>query len=161
MKIRQGRPEDAEQLLDIYRPVVLDTVISFEDTPPEVDEFKVRMNKCLDSHAWLVAEADGRLGGYAYATGFRARPAYRYSVETTIYLDKNHRNMGIGRRLYEALFEELSQSGFGQAFAGIALPNDASIALHRSVGFEHVGTLKSVGFKFDKWHDVSWWQRAV
>ena len=161
MKIRRGRPEDAEELLDIYRPVVLDTVISFEDTPPEADEFRARMNKCLDSHAWLVAEVDGRLGGYAYATGFRARPAYRYSVETTIYLDKNHRNMGIGRRLYEALFDELSQGGFCQAFAGIALPNDASIALHRSVGFEHVGTLNSVGFKFDKWHDVSWWQRAI
>jgi phosphinothricin acetyltransferase len=119
------------------------------------------MSKCLDSHTWLVAEVDGNPGGYAYATEFRARPAYRYSVETTIYLDKKHRNKGIGRRLYEALFEELSQSGFCQAFAGIALPNDASIALHRSVGFEHVGTLNSVGFKFDKWHDVSWWQRAI
>jgi L-amino acid N-acyltransferase YncA len=161
MKIRSGHPGDAAALLDIYRPVVLETAISFEDTPPGVGQFGERMASCLDRHVWLVAEIEDAPVGYAYATQFRSRPAYRFSVETTIYLDNNCQGRGMGHELYEALFDELAKRQFRQAFAGVTLPNDASIALHKSLGFEYVGTLTDVGYKFDSWHDVSWWQRSV
>jgi len=161
MKIRSGRPGDAAALLDIYRPVVLETAISFEDRPPGIEQFRKRMQSCLDRHVWMVAEIEDVPVGYAYATQFRSRHAYRFSVETTIYLDNNCQGQGIGRKLYQALLGELAKRKFCQALAGITLPNDASVSLHKSLGFEFVGTLKNVGYKFDSWHDVSWWQRSI
>ena len=161
MEIRSGCLEDAADLLEIYRPLVLDTVISFEETLPSVEQFGERMERALDRYVWLVAEIESRPAGYAYATQFRSRSAYRFAVETTIYIDSQFHGRGLGRRLYEALFGELSKRDFRQAFAGITLPNDPSIALHRSVGFVPVGTLRRVGYKFEQWHDVSWWQRSI
>ena len=106
-------------------------------------------------------ENESELCGYAYATPHRAREAYRYSVETSVYIDDVYRGKGIGRSLYEALFSSLNTLGYHNAYAGITVPNPASIALHKSLGFEPVGVFREVGYKLDKWHDVSWWQRGI
>ena len=107
------------------------------------------------------ATRDGRVAGYAYGTAHRARAAYRFSTETTVYVDAAHRRAGVGRALYEALFVALAARGLHRAYAGIALPNDGSVGLHRAVGFTPVGVFAEVGWKFDRWHDVSWWQRPL
>jgi phosphinothricin acetyltransferase len=159
--IRPARPDDAAGLLAIYEPVVNNTTISFEESPPPLKEFQRRMQHALEHYAWLVACVGDRPAGYAYATRFRERSAYRFSTETTIYMAQDFHGRGIGRLLYLDLFRALSERNLHSAFAGITLPNEASVAFHRSLGFSHVGTLREVGFKFGRWHDVSWWQRPV
>jgi phosphinothricin acetyltransferase len=159
--IRSATADDSASALAIYAPIVKDTVISFETEPPSVDEFSARIEACLSSHAWLVAESDGALAGYAYGTAHRARHAYRFSTEVSVYVHAAHRGRGVGRVLYERLFERLAELGYYHAFAGITVPNDGSISLHRAVGFHHVGTFPQVGFKFGGWHDVSWWHRPL
>ena len=101
------------------------------------------------------------LAGYAYATPHRTREAYKHSVETSVYVHSDYRGKGVGRMLYESLFVSLRSHDFHNAYAGITLPNDASVALHKSLGFEPVGIFREVGFKYDSWHDVSWWQRNI
>jgi phosphinothricin acetyltransferase len=105
----------------------------------------------------LAAEVDGRLAGYAYGTEHRSRAAYRYAVETSAYVHPDYYRQGIGRLLYKQLLSELSEKGYCNAYAAIALPNEASIALHKGVGFEYIGVFPAVGRKFGRWHDVSWW----
>jgi L-amino acid N-acyltransferase YncA len=157
VSIRSATPADAEALGEIYRPFVVSTAVSFELEPPSVEEFAGRIERALEGWAWLVAEQDGGAIGYAYATPHRSRGAYRWSVETSVYLHQASRGQGIGTRLYTALMPMLSAKGYCNAYAGITLPNDASVALHRRLGFEAVGVFRSVGRKFGKWHDVSWW----
>ena len=115
----------------------------------------------LERHAWLVAERDGAVVGYAYAGPMKARPAYRFSVEVSVYLEAGLRRAGTGRALYEALFARLAERGYRTAVAGMTLPNPASEGLHRALGFEPVGVFRSVGWKLGAWHDVAWMQRAV
>jgi phosphinothricin acetyltransferase len=159
--IRTAAQADAPQLLAIYEPFVRETAVSFETVCPSVDEFAARIAKAVAGWQWLVAERDGQPIGYAYASEHRARPAYRWSVEVSAYVSAGCRRQGIGRALCETLFDELARKGFCNAYAGIALPNDASVALHRSLGFESVGVFKRVGRKFDAWHDVAWFHRAL
>jgi len=159
--IRNAAPADAEQIAAIYRPIVLETAISFETTPPTASEIAQRIERAQEHHSWLVAESGNAIAGYAYGSLHRARPAYQKSVEVSAYVAPDQQGHGVGRALYGALFERLSALGFHQAFAGIALPNEASISLHQSVGFVSVGVFREVGRKFDRWHDVSWWQRAI
>ena len=159
--IRAATPDDAAGLLAIYAPFVARTAVSFETQVPCVQEFTSRIEKALDRWAWLLAEGDGQCIGYAYGTSHRERAAYRWSVETSAYVAPNWHRRGIGRSLYLELFAALVRRGYCNAYAGIALPNEASIALHRAVGFEPVGVFESVGRKFDRWHDVSWWQRRL
>lgn len=159
--IRSATPQDAHALLAIYAPYVERTTVSFEVEPPTVEDFRERMEKALAGWAWLVASEDGRIAGYAYGTSHRERAAYRWSVETSAYLDPAFHRRGVARALYFALFDALRARGYCNAYAGIALPNDASIALHRNVGFEPIGVFRAVGRKFDAWHDVSWWQRRL
>ena len=128
--IRSARETDAPALLAIYRPFVEQSTASFETEVPSLDEFAMRMSKSVAGWAWLVAEHDGRCIGYAYASSHRERAAYRWSVETSAYVDAGHRRNGVGRKLYLELFERLASRGFCNAFAGITLPNDASVALH-------------------------------
>jgi L-amino acid N-acyltransferase YncA len=156
--IRAARPDDASALLDIYRPFVVDTAVSFEFAPPSVAEFAERMATALGRWAWLVAEDDRGLAGYAYATSHRSRAAYRWAVETSAYIHPDHRGQGLGKRLYRELLPILTSQGYCTAYAGITVPNDASVALHRSVGFTPVGVFRRAGWKFDRWHDVSWWE---
>jgi phosphinothricin acetyltransferase len=159
LTIRDARPADVPFLLDIYRPFVTDTAVSFELDPPSVEEFAERVAHAQSRWAWLVAEAPGgAVAGYAYASAFRTRAAYQWTTETSAYVHPAHRGKGVGRELYRQLLGALAAKGFCNAYAGIALPNDASIALHRAAGFEAVGVFRRAGWKFDRWHDVSWWQ---
>lgn len=161
MVIRDARPDDAAALLHIYRPFVLDTSVSFELTPPTVAEFEARITSAQTQWAWLVAERAGEVAGYAYASAFRTRAAYRLTVETSAYVHPDHRGRGIAGALYRELFEVLKKKGYCNAYAGIALPNDASIAFHKSLGFTAVGVFHRAGWKFGKWHDVSWWEARL
>lgn len=161
MDIRRAKPSDAEQILAIYRPIVEGTNISFEFDPPSKNEMSHRISTTLETHEWLVAFDQDGIGGYAYASKYRPREAYQYAVETTAYVHERCRGRGVGKNLYEALFASLDSLRFHSAYAGIALPNAASIALHKSVGFESIGIFRDAGFKFEKWHNVSWWQRRV
>ena len=161
LTLRPAAGADAAALLDIYRPYVEATAVSFETVVPSIDEFAARIARTAAGWQWLVAERDGRCVGYAYGSSHRERAAYRWSVEVSAYVLPAHHRRGIGRALYLRLFEDLRRKGFCNAYAGIALPNEGSVALHRSVGFEFIGIFKAVGRKFDRWHDVAWFQRGL
>lgn len=156
--IRHANVNDARAVQAIYAPFVEGTVISFEETPPSIEELAARIASCLDNFAFVVAERGGRIIGYAYGGRHRSRSAYRFSVDVSVYVAEEGRGAGVGRALYDELLPILAKKGFHAAFAGIALPNPASIALHRALGFEQVGIYRQVGFKFGRWHDVAWWQ---
>lgn len=162
MTIRTATPADAETITAIYAPIVANTSISFELAPPTVDEMRGRIGNTLTDLPWLVSEdAQGEVNGYVYASKHRERPAYQWSVDVTAYVREDSRGLGVGKRLYRALFAELVTLGYFQAFAGIALPNVASVAFHESVGFEPIGVYRKVGFKLGAWHDVGWWQKEL
>ena len=149
-------------MLEIYAPYITDSAISFEIEVPAVAEFAQRIERTLASkHPWLVACDAERLLGYAYASPHRSRPAYRFSVETSVYVAKDAARQGLGRSLYEKLFALLEQQDYQHAFAGVTLPNPASVAFHEQFGFTPIGVFRSVGFKFEQWHDVAWFQRAI
>ena len=160
-EIRSAGVKDAAAIQAIYAPIVERTAISFEDAPPAAAEIARRIVRTLEAYPYLVAERDGQLLGFAYAGPHRARPAYRHSVDVTAYVAEAARRQGVGKALYDALLAALADAGYHAAFAGIALPNPASEALHKAVGFEPVGIYREVGFKFDRWHDVAWWQRLL
>jgi arsenate reductase (thioredoxin) len=159
--IRKATTADAAACVTIYRPFVEATAVSFETTVPTVEEFASRIENSLSAWTWLIAESDGRCIGYAYGHSHRARAAYRWSVEVTIYIEPGHRRQGLGRRLYQRLFDDLTNLGYCNVYAGVTQPNEASMALHRGVGFEYIGTFRAVGRKFDRWHDVAWFQRKL
>lgn len=164
MKVRAATIEDAAACAAIYAPYVVDTAITFEIEPPTPAEMAERIAAAQRTHAWLVLEDledGGRVVGYAYAGPFKARPAYRWACETSIYLEPGRRRSGAGRTLYEALFARLVERGYRTAVAGMALPNAASEGLHRALGFEPVGTYRRIGWKHGRWHDVAWMQRAL
>jgi len=148
--------KDAQACLAIYAPFVRDTATSFEEIVPSVDDFRDKILGINATHTWLVVEIDGQVAGYAYGSTHRPRAAYRWTTEVTIYLGPNHRGKGVGRRLYEELLERLRGQGYHLAVAGITLPNDASVGLHRAMGFERVGTYHRIGYKLGAWHDVTW-----
>lgn len=161
MRLRPATPADAAPLLAIYAPFVTDTAVSFETEVPTLDEFERRITKALSRWQWLVAEADGRCIGYAYGSMHRERPAYQWSTEVSAYVHPQHHRRGVAGALYRQLFSDLAALGHAQAFAGITQPNEASVALHRAMGFQPIGVFRSVGRKFDRWHDVAWFQRPL
>ena len=161
LRVRLASVDDAKEMLAIYAPVVLETAISFELEPPTVEEFRGRISATLARHPWLVCEIGGAIAGYAYASEYKPRAAYAWSVEVTVYVNADFRRRGVGRAVYTALFERLRAQGFYNAFAAISLPNDASVGLHESLGFTHLGTMRNVGFKLGRWHDVGWWQMEL
>ena len=154
--IRIAHADDAAILAAIYQPYVERTWISFEETAPSASDMLAKYLTGREHYPWLIAEHDGEVAGYAYGSVHRGRPAYRWSVETTIYLREDAHGLGLGKRLYGALIETLRKQGFRSAFAGIALPNPASVALHASLGFEPIGIFPAVGFKLGAWRDVAW-----
>jgi phosphinothricin acetyltransferase len=160
-RIRAAIAADAAALLEIYRPYVETTAVSFELEVPSIEEFQRRIAVAVEGWSWLVAEVDGRQVGYAYASAHRAREAYRTSVETSAYVHEDYRRQGIGCALYTQLLNELTQRGFGSAYAAITLPNDASVGFHKSLGFEPIGVFPRVGRKFGAWHDVAWFYRPL
>ena len=159
--IRVATAADAAALLSIYRPIVETTAISFELEPPSEAEFAEKISKLAETHAWLLMDGPSGPVGYAYGSPHRPRAAYQFAVETSVYIDAVHYGKGYGRALYLALFEELAKKHYHNAYAGISLPNAGSIALHKAVGFQPIGVFREIGFKFDRWHDVSWWQRPI
>lgn len=156
LTIRPATPDDAAACADIYGHYVRDTHVSFESEPPSTEEMARRIAGCTARHAWLVAQAPGTqdVVGFAYGAPYSPREAYRWSVETSVYLEPGRRRTGAGRALYEALFERLAERGYRRLVAGLALPNDASLGLHVALGFEVVGTLREIGWKHGRWHDV-------
>jgi L-amino acid N-acyltransferase YncA len=156
--VRPATAADAAACVEIYRPYVLDTPITFETDVPTVEEMAERIVAALTTHEWLVLEVDGNITGYAYAHQFNPRAAYQWSVETSIYLGHGGLRSGGGRMLYGELLRRLAERGFRRAFGGITQPNEASNALHEAFGFRRVGRYRRVGWKLGAWHDVEWWQ---
>lgn len=157
--VRAATPTDADSLARLYNHYVENTVITFEETPVSAQEMASRIESVTGAGLpWLLAEHDGHLSGYAYATPFRPRSAYRFTVESTVYLAPEFAGQGVGTLLYRRLLEQLPPAGVHAVIGGIALPNEASIALHERVGFHKVAHLKQVGRKFDRWIDVGYWQ---
>lgn len=159
--IRGAESGDAPSIAAIYAPHVLTGTVSFEIDPPDARAMRTRMGASEGLYPWLVAttgEEQGGVIGYAYATKFRDRPAYRYVCETSIYLTDASSGSGVGRLLYAALMKTLRAQGFVHAIGAIALPNDRSIRLHEAVGFRRAGVYREVGFKHGQWIDVGIWQ---
>jgi len=162
VRIRAATEEDAAAIAAIYAPYVTGTIISFETEAPDADGMARRMAEGAGLFPWLVAcGEDGALIGYAYACAFRSRPAYRFSVETTVYVADGAQRRGIGSLLYKALLPVLEAQGYAQAIAAITLPNAASVTLHERLGFRQVGIYEKVGFKFGEWRSVGLWQREL
>lgn len=156
--IRPARPGDGAALAAIYNPCIRDTTITFEEEPVTAEEMAARIAKVTADHPWLVLEEGGAVLGYAYASIWRTRAAYRFSTETTIYLAPEAQGRGIGSRLYQALLDELRDRGFHSALGCLALPNEASVRLHERLGFRKAGHMREAGRKFDRWVDVGFWE---
>lgn len=158
MRIRLASPDaDAAAIAAIYRPAIERTIASFESPAPDAAEMAERVRRTLARTPWLVAEDAGGVVAYAYAGPHRERAGYRWSVDVSVYVADTHHGRGIGRRLYEELFAILRRQRFVNAYAGIARPNPASVALHERMGMRLIGVYERAGFKFDAWYDVAWY----
>ncbi len=158
--IRLATLEDAEQIQAIYAPYCY-TPISFELQPPSVEEMAGRLAKVLGQYPWLVYQNGREILGYVYAMQHRERAAYRWSVDTSVYVRQGRARRGIGRALYTSLLAVLPLQGYVNAYAGATIPNPASVGLHEAMGFQLVGVYQQVGFKYGTWHDVAWFQRPL
>jgi phosphinothricin acetyltransferase len=162
MVIRSATLNDATDIVAIYNPYLTDTTLSFEEAPVNEETVKGRIQAVFDAGLpWLVAEQDGRVLGYAYATPWRVRSAYRFAVESSVYLAPEAQGRGLGRALYEALIAQLRERGLRTVIGGIAQPNAASVALHERLGFKRVALFEEVGWKFEGWVDVGYWQLSL
>ena len=160
-RVRDATPGDAAACALIYAHYVTATTVSFEEDPPGPEEMTRRIAAAQEAHAWLVAEDEAGVLGYAYAGTFRARAAYRHTCEVSVYVDAERRGGGVGRALYTELLARMRGLGMRLAVGGATMPNDASEGLHRALGFEVVGTFRDVGFKQDRWCDVRWFQTRL
>jgi phosphinothricin acetyltransferase len=161
MKIRPCVREDAAAISAIYNYYITNSVITFEDVPVDAVEMWHRMENYTKSYPWYVCEVDGHVVGYAYATRWKDRAAYRHSVEISVYVDKNSARQGCGKALYAKLIATLLDSGCHAIIGGVALPNDASVGLHEYFGFSKIAHFPEVGFKFGRWVDVGYWQKTA
>ena len=162
MELRNASPDDADAIVAIYNHYVDNTVISFEEQTVSAAAMRQRIGDVLDAGLpWLVAEVDGKVAGYAYATKWRVRPAYRFSVESSVYLAVDQARKGLGAALYARLIASLREAGVHLVIGGIALPNVASVALHEKMGYKKVAHFEEVGRKFDRWIDVGYWQLTL
>ncbi len=162
IRLRLATPQDAPAIHAMYAPIVRDTTISFELEVPSIIEMSDRIESVLTMFPWLVCERnDGELLGYVYGSKYRPRAAYQWGVEVTVYVHPGAQRHGIARGLYSALFELLRIQGIYIAYAGIALPNEGSVRLHTSLGFEPIGVYRKTGYKFGQWHDVGWWELVL
>jgi L-amino acid N-acyltransferase YncA len=158
MNVRPADPDhDAAAVATIYRPAVESTIASFEEPAPDAGVMAARMRSTLERYPWLVATDGETIVGYAYAAPHAERAGYRWSVNVSAYVDPAFHGRGIGRRLYDELLPTLRRQRFVNVYAGIALPNPASVALHEAVGMRRIGVYERVGFKFGAWHDVAWY----
>jgi L-amino acid N-acyltransferase YncA len=149
---------DAGVCAAVYRPFVESSVASLEERPPTENEFASRIERISRRYPWLVAAPDGEVIGYAYASEHRERAAYRWAADVAVYVEASHHGQGVGRALHDALFHLLRRQGLHIACAGITLPNEASVALHKASGFTAVGIYRRIGWKAGGWRDVGWWE---
>ena len=156
--IRLITESDAGEVLEIYKPYVLNTIISFEYEVPALHEYVQRIRTNTAEYPWLVCLQNNKIIGYAYASKHRYRTAYQWSPESTVYLSPEFHRKGIARILYETLFSMLRLQGYFNVYAGVSLPNEKSVGFHRSLGFEDIGIFKKIGYKFGNWHDTHWFQ---
>jgi L-amino acid N-acyltransferase YncA len=156
--IRDVSLSDAEEICDIYNEYIKNTIITFEEEPVSVEEMKKRIKEVIRNYPWIVYEENGKVVGYAYAARWKVRSAYKHTVECTFYLEQNYTGKGIGSKLSEELIKSLKEKSIHSVIYGIALPNDASIALSEKFGFTKIGHFKEVGYKFDRWIDVGYWE---
>lgn len=162
MNIRDAIKDDAQPIADIYNHYIANTSVTFEEDPVASSDIQERFRETAEQKLpWLVAEENGGVAGYAYASKWKGRCAYRYSVEVTVYLAPDAGGKGTGSRLYDVLFDRLKALGYHVVIGGISLPNPASIALHEKFGMTKVGEFKEVGFKFGDWVDVGYWQGVI
>ena len=162
MRLRSVKVDDAAAMEAIYTPLVLETAISFEWEPPTLAAWQERVRKVTAAHPWLVAVDDQQqVRGFAYASAHRDAPSYQWSVNTSVFVHADARGQGVGTALYLQLHRQLVELGYFTAFAGIALPNAGSVALHESVGYRPLGVYEKVGFKFGQWRDVAWWRKEL
>lgn len=152
---------DAAACAAIYAPSITESVASLEERSPEPAEMAGRIRSISRDYPWLVGEIDGAVAGYAYGWRHNERAAYRWSADVTVYISSDHHRRGIGRALYGALFELLARQGVYEVCAGVTIPNDASVGLHESLGFELVGVYRDIAFKFGEWRSVGWWQLSL
>ena len=160
IEIRRARADDADFIAATYRPFVEDHWASFETVAPSPAVIAERLSNAGDQYPWLIAQ-DSEPLAYAYASPHRSRAAYQTSVDTAIYCAASARGKGVGKRLYRTLLEILTAQNFVMAFGGIAMPNDASVGLHKAVGFELIGTYPDVGYKHGAWRDTTWWAKRL
>ena len=160
-QIRLAHVRDAAPIAAIYAPIVITSATSFEVEPPTPAMMAERIARTLPAYPWLVGEEAGAVVGYAYASQHRARAAYQWSVDVSVYIHEDWRGQGIGRTLYSALFALLRAQGFANAYAGITLPNVGSVALHEAMGMTPIGVYRHVGYKLGAWRDVGWWEGAL
>lgn len=161
LRIRDATEADAAACAAIYAPYVTGTAISLEVEPPPVAEMARRIAAATRTHAWLVLEDAGHVAGYAYGSQYHQRAGYRWACEVSVYLEAGRRRTGAGRALYTELFDRLAARGLLLAVAVMTLPNEASVGLHRAMGFERVGLHAKIGFKHGAWHDVGLFQRVL
>jgi L-amino acid N-acyltransferase YncA len=162
MRVRDADPErDAAACAAIYAPSVTAGVASLEEQAPPPQDMADRIRSIQHTHPWIVAEIDDVVVGYAYASRHRDRASYRWAADVTVYISEAHHRRGIGRALYEILFDLLIRQGIYDACAGITLPNDASVGLHESLGFHAVGVYRDIAYKFGRWRSVGWWQKRL
>jgi phosphinothricin acetyltransferase len=159
--IRNATAKDAEQICHIYNYYIKNSISTFEETPISTADMAGRIQKLLARFPWIVSEEEGSINGFAYATDWKDRAAYKFTVETSVYINAHQSEKGIGRKLYQQLLQLLKQYGFRNAIGSIALPNEASIKLHEHLGFTNVGRLNKVGLKFGQWIDVGFWQKVL
>jgi phosphinothricin acetyltransferase len=161
VRIRVASPGDAAAFAEIYAPYVTQSLVSFEEQAPTVQDMQRRVLSTLAYAPWLAASCGNQVAGYAYASHHRERAGYRWAVDVSVYVRPEFQRRGIGRTLYGELFPILERQRYRRAYAGIALPNDASVALHRALGFTEVGVYRRVGWKMGRWLDVVWLERNV
>ena len=158
MKIRLITLDDAAATLEIYRPYVENSIISFEGATPTLDEWEQKIMHILEEYPWIVCEHEGEIIGYAYGSRHRYRTAYNWSAESTIYMKQGFHRKGAGKILYETLFKLLKLQGYVNVYAGVTMPNEKSEKFHLAVGFYEVGYFRKIGYKLGGWHDTRWFQ---
>ncbi len=159
--IRPIHNNDIKHVCDIYNYYVINTTVTFEEEVVTVEDMQERVNEVTAKYPWLVCELEGRVVGYAYAGPWKSRCAYRYSVESSVYLSHDAVGKGIGTRLYQSLLDVLKNTDVHGVIGGVAMPNEASVALHEKFGFQKVAHFKEVGYKFNQWIDVAYWEKIM
>lgn len=159
--IRPASSGDTSDILRIYAPFVEQTAVSFEEEVPGVEEMASRIETTMKEHPWLVCEYDGRIAGYAYASGHRNRSAYRWTKELSVYIDPDYKRRKIGKVLYQCVIDILDYQGICSVLAGITLPNPESVGFHEHMGFKKTAEFHSTGYKLGEWYDVGWWELTI